>query len=63
MDKWVPTMIVFFAFCASLAVYTVLELNGSDTSAVTELFPYLGGAVAGIAAPTVVSGAMAGKKE
>ena len=52
---FMPTVLVFLAFVGTLGAYTALAIQGSDPGPVDELAIALGGAIAGIAAPTLVS--------
>ena len=49
---FLPTVLVFLAFIGTVAAYVVLSIQGSDTGPMDELAIGLGGAVAGVAAPT-----------
>jgi hypothetical protein len=50
---YIPTLIVFVGFLATLGIYAALRLNGSEPGVLDELLLLEGGAVAGLAAPTV----------
>jgi len=55
LKTFLPTIIVFLSFLATLAVYTVLSIQGSDIGPIEQLVLVLGGALGGIAAPTVLA--------
>ena len=52
---FLPTLLVFIGFLATLAGYVVLSIQGSDTGPFDELAIGLGGALAGVAAPTIAA--------
>lgn len=53
MKDLLPTLIVFGCFLATLGVYAALRLNGTEPGVLDELLLIEGGAVAGVASPTL----------